>query len=794
MADEQRNGGIDILKLAAATKESLNLEPAHEKPPQNIILDIDSKPKKKREKKTLLLRRKDEENANHSVKKMVNKNASTDKAAPSETRGIGPMKSGVQHEPTSDKDKAASTDGPSVMILKRDNVNKPPPNKSKMCDLKNTPKKKDTTKPSKKNGGKNFTQQQQEELCSLKRKLELEKSARKLCEATCQKAQGELRLIRETLEHETLFRKNVQRDLEVLKEELENKRTLREKAKTVESKFNSMISEKQSTIKDLEAQLCHEKQAKESIILELEGFKSQFLSEKNTCQLLREELAESHKVNSGLQEKMGAESAAAISTKMELHSMKSRMSKVEEVEQALKQEIFKVNMLQNELAKAESFRVELEEAKEQLSRIDSLKMELLLEKSRVHDLKANLEDQKCSRKRSESNDVATRNTRSQSISSTKYEDLDDVEIHVERMRKELHDTREALKSERKKNAALLSKKTKTAEVSSLKDYIDLVLPSTAEVNMPPATQISLSDGPTQEKTTKRLMSEQPKPIEPHYFDGTTNEFCGEEETSQLELIFIMSAYSSEEILVSDNKDTITYIIDLPSNNEEEVVRIKVVVHIPTGYPVKGMLSIDVGISDEANCSSEMRKCLVDTLPKLCQICSWEAEASYGQEALFAVFNIADGWAQTEWPGILSKNFPCFKILQRPKEKDLKQPTDMYSALIFTHHLIESDKLQLLKKITSKLGGFIKSGKPGVILLQSISESGCDLMMDELKSHSSQKIFRSNTFKLAGKVARQEDVKSPMRKMTVLENSKDGMDELIRACDILGLADILKEII
>ena len=100
----------------------------------------------------------------------------------------------------------------------------------------------------------------------------------------------------------------------------------------------------------------------------------------------------------------------------------------------------------------------------------------------------------------------------------------------------------------------------------------------------------------------------------------------------------------------------------------------------------------------------------------------------------------------------------------------------------------------LIKIIELGGGFIKSGKPGVILIESISESDCDLMMDELKSHSSQKIFRSNTFKLAGKVARQGDVKPPIRKMTLLENSKDGMDELIKACGSLGLTDILKEMV
>jgi hypothetical protein len=258
-----------------------------------------------------------------------------------------------------------------------------------------------------------------------------------------------------------------------------------------------------------------------------------------------------------------------------------------------------------------------------------------------------------------------------------------------------------------------------------------------------------------------------------------------------ELVFIRSAYS-DEVVISNDK--VTYTIQLPTNKNDEV-EIKVVVHIPQGYPLRGTLGVDIRVCDDSNCSSDMRKCLLDTLPKLTQMCVWEAEANYGQEALFSVLNMADRWGKTEWPGILSKQFPSFKILQRPKLEESKQPSDdLYSALIYTHHLMEPEKLQLVKKIASKLslGGFIKSGKPGVILIASVSELDCENVLNELKSHASQKVFRSTAFKLACKVLGQAH--DDTTKMTMLDNSKDGMDKLVRLCERFGLGDALKEII
>lgn len=782
----RESGGIDLLQLAAAAKESLHTAAPEALPPQNIIVDTNSKHKKRNQKKTLL-KRKDGPPTNKQEHVHV-------QPKPKTNSKVTVIAKPAIHESTSHVPEPKG--GQSVLILKRDDVKVKSTNKPKKNDANKHQKKADHT----------VIQQQhnqsklQQELSEVKKRLEQEKTARKSSEMHCQKLQSELNSAKQTLEHETQFRKNCQRDMGQLKDELEYERAIRVKAQVDESNFNTMISEEKDRVNELREQLQHEQQSKEAILKELEETKLQLETTKSTERSIRDELAAAQQTNECLQQKMGIDSASAISIKMELHSMKSRMGRVEEVENALKQEILKVDRLQNELAKADDVKTELDEAKEKLLRIDNLKMELLLEKSKVQELETKLDDQTWLRKRNGSipldDDINARGKRSESISSSKYNDLDDVDIHAfEKLRKELHDTREALKAERKKNAALTSKKTK-AEASSLKDWIDLALPSTAEVKLPPATQISLSDGPARPETKK---TEIPDHDESglHYFDGTKNEFCGDEDSSPLEdeLTFIMSAYSSDEVIVSENRDKVTYLIDLSTNDNDDV-QIKVIVHIPKGYPMEGMLGVDIGISDDSNCSTDMRKCLMDTIPKLTQMCLWEAEGNYGKEALFSVLNMADRWSKTEWPGILSKQFPSFKILQRPKTADTKQGGEAYAALIYTHHLIEPEKLQLVKKITSKLslGGFIKSGKPGVILLTSINESDCDTILNELRSQASQKILRSTAFKLGGKVPKQTLLDIATTKITLLDNSKDGMDELVQACQSAGLADILNEII
>ena len=779
----RQGGGIDILQLVAAAKESIEA-----KPPNNIVVDSETKHKHRKQKKKVLVRK----------QVLAAKDETIIAQKPTKPPQKDQSKLHVQvHEAAA----LCSQTGTSLQVAKKDGS-------SSVMILKRDEAREKSLHATKKKEGKVSALQHEltavrQELTEVKKRLEQEKSARKISEGNCQRLQNELTSTRQTLEHEMQYRKNCQRETQKHKEKLEHEHILRMAAQDVESNVNDLISTEKKRARDLEKQLQQEQHAKAVITQALETTKTQLMTEKNLRESIQNELAAAQKTNESLQNKIGMDSASIISIRMELNSVKSRMGRVEELEQSLKQEILKVDRLKNELAKAETVKLELEEAKAQLLRVDELKMQLLLERSKVKEAEAKLEDQTWYRKRSDSIQVANNSTSRGRTASSFDDDLDEVDLNVEKLRKELHDTREALKSERKKNAALTAKKSKTAEVSSLKDWIDMALPSSiAEVNMPPATEISLSDGTAQKEAPAQSISEAPIQNESlHYFDGAKNTFCGDDEENPLddELMFIMSAYSSEEIIISENKDKITRIIDLPTNNDDHV-QMNVNVSIPVEYPTNGMLGVDIRISDDTNCSTEVRKCVIDALPKLCQMCQWEAEGNYGQEALFSVLNMADNWAKTTWPGILSKQCPSFKILQRPKlENSNKKSAEIWSALIYTHHLIEPEKIQLVKKIASKLslGGFIKSGKPGIILITSIAEGDTpDVMLQELSSQASKKVFHSTTFKLAEKTRIQaSDLSSSvtLSKITMLENSKEGMDDMIKGCDILGLANALQDI-
>ncbi|KAL7522489.1 hypothetical protein ACHAWX_007184 [Stephanocyclus meneghinianus] len=784
-AGRRQSDGIDILELVAAPNESIEAKPL-----KDNVFDAKTRHKNRGEKKKLLRRADVPVETDVSIAKCGSLKEQSN------------TKSSIQVPITAVARSMKSDVGTSLKLEKNDG--------SVMILKRNDDKGKPAHIPKNKGGKISLLQKElsslRQELLEVKKRLEQEKIARKLCEANHYKLQCELTSTRQTLEHESQYRKNCQRDMQKLKEELEKELKLRLNAQDVESKFNDLIIAEKEKVRELSKHLQNEKHSKEVIMKNLEQTNAQLLSEQSLRQSIQDNLAAEQKINESLQKKIGIDSASSIAIKMELQSMKLRMGRVDEVEQALKQEILKVDQLRSELARAESFKTELEEAKERLLRMDELKMELLLERSKLQEAEAKLEEQTWCRKRSDSMQIGNDpNTRKQPQSCLKNDDIDDdMDINVEKLRKELYETREALKLERKKNATLTAKKSKAA-VSSLKDWIDLALPSTAEVSMPPATQISLSEGTPQRESSEYLKNETTSENESnqvHYFDGVMNKFCGEEETNPLddELTFIMSAYSTDELTVSETKDKVMYTVDLPTNNDDQV-EIIVTVHIPKGYPLKGILRVEIAISDNSNCSSDVRKCVMDALPKLCQMCLWEAEGNYGQEALFSVLNMADNWAKTTWPGILSKQCPSFKILQRPKPVHSdERSTDLCSALIYTHHLIEPEKLQMVKKIASKLslGGFVKSGKPGVILIASTAEADCDAFIKELSSQASKKVFHSITFKLAGKVPRQALDASSSKifssKMTLLDNNKDGMEELIRACDSLGLAKSLEEII
>jgi len=159
-----------------------------------------------------------------------------------------------------------------------------------------------------------------------------------------------------------------------------------------------------------------------------------------------------------------------------------------------------------------------------------------------------------------------------------------------------------------------------------------------------------------------------------------------------------------------------------------------------------------------------------------------------------IFSVASGWAHTDWYNLLSKEL---SITEEAREDAEGGSVEICVALIHTHHLkgAEKSQLQAIKKIASKLSlsGFVKIGKPGLILVEG-NDTDCNQFLDALTQ--SKKVFHSANFKVGGRVLRKVsdagDRCLPC-KMGQLE-SKSGMDELSRVCEELGLLQALHDIV
>jgi len=192
----------------------------------------------------------------------------------------------------------------------------------------------------------------------------------------------------------------------------------------------------------------------------------------------------------------------------------------------------------------------------------------------------------------------------------------------------------------------------------------------------------------------------------HFDDDDVSVMCDKDlEPLHDELTFIRSAYDPDEIAIEENR--VTHFIELTTGLHSEVISLALTANIPSNYP-SGVLSVKASIRS-SNCTQEVRKCAIDALPELEEICMWEAKANEGQVSIHEVFSVASGWGNTDWHNILSREISFSK--GRTEEFD-ETSAEICVSLIHTHHLIEADKIQSVKKNASKLslGGFVKIGK------------------------------------------------------------------------------------
>ena len=584
------------------------------------------------------------------------------------------------------------------------------------------------------------------------------------------------------------FKEELGKEKLSLEKELEFEQNLRISVQYDLTKSNESLFSEMSKLKDLECTLKAEKDEKEVIKTELYKLREQLNAERVVIESMQVDLTSATSMicferekNYELAKKLKVEAAANISTRMELQSARARLNRVINLEDELELERSENEQMKRDAGEYASIKMELQEVKARLRFDEELENMLELEK-----LKSRSADEKI-------NELTKLLERTEMHRPTKYS-AEDKDRRLEKLRKELRDTQEKLNVERRKTSRPSTEKMARLEKLSLKDWVDAVhdrSDAPAPI-MPPAVETSL---PGSSELTSLVHSE----TAPVHYDGVKKDDSDEALTD--ELAFIRSAYSPQEISIRGN--TVTCIIQLPMDNESEILKISVILTIPQGYPASGVLGVDASIDGDSSCSPDARRCALNALPKLVETCNWEARADEGNEALLSVFTVAETWAKIDWFNIASE---CLSGSNNRTNTtcDIRDGTiEVCTALIYTHHIVDDKNIQMVKKASSKftLGGFIKTGKPGLVLIEG-AEADCESML-ELLIHSKKKARESNkssvgssTFKLIAKNMRTEaDTKSCMqlpRKMFQLE-SKNGMGELKNACDKLGLAQALTDI-
>ncbi len=607
---------------------------------------------------------------------------------------------------------------------------------------------------------------EQSNVVKLKSQLVLETAAKESCTKELDRLNGLVASERQNVKN--------------LQEELSHTKTLR--SENVE----------QSNLSKLKSQLVLEIAAKESCTKELDRMKDLLASERKMVKNLREELSHSTAVNKSMKQELsdnilGADrleqsnvSKLKSQLVLEMAAEESCTKELDKMKDLVASERKKVEDLQKELSHIttanKSMKQELNENKLRAEKVKKLELELREERAKIAKLGNNPPKATLT------------------------------------LRKELHETQEKLKNAKKRNAVLtseLSKKSypqrqqQTGYISqrerlgsdgeaSRNMSLEVASPKRA-MSMPAPVEVSLSERAS-------LVNFESAPV---HYDGVVVDNDGDAESSgvQDELTFIRSAFSSDEISVDDNQ--VTYTLQLPVDGDSEDVKINVSVVLPARYPSVRINDIKVAVNEKSTCCPEIRKIALDALPTVQQICLIEARAREGSASLSSIFSVADMWAKDDWHGVMAKQLSLPKGKGKfSKIKSEKGSFEICTFLIYTHHILDPDKIQLVKKSASKLNlcGFMKIGKPGLILVEG-PQSDCEALMETLlltrkkrkESHGGK--VDSATFMAAGNVVRKAMTSCERmlpKKLEQLE-SKDGMDKIKDACKKSGLLGSLEEV-
>jgi hypothetical protein len=621
--------------------------------------------------------------------------------------------------------------------------------------------------------------------------------------------QNEVLVLNNRLEEEQKMKDSIQSNLNAATEML---RLERGKTGQLEKKY------KMEAAANLAAATVAVKLEVNSLRMELQTAKSKLSQVNDLEEMLRLEQLKS--------EQWKHEATAVTAVRIEAKSLRAKLqsmlAEIQGLEHQLKMEKIKSEQLKKDATVAMATRMEVDPMRIKfkpegatLSHTDNLEEELRLERLKSEQSAIELRTAKEKiylmdlNSKTEEDKISKLN---KSLAQAKVANLRQKFVE-KNIKKELEVLRSKLKDQRRKYQALYAsqraKEVRSGKLS-LSDWMEkppdddisvdrgasedlcMYQSPTAIPDMPPAVETSL---PTTSLTTTSSDSLPDQEIDARlYFDGVVDEGSNGMDSSPLEdeLAFIKCAYAADEITIEENR--VTYFIQLPLDGDanEGQIQVDLTLCIPNGYP-SGVLGVEAAINEDTNCSPDVRRCAIDALPKLKEICTWEANGNQGNEAMLSVFNVAESWAKNDWHGIVSKHCTSLREKNQAQKCESSDSKEICCLLIHAHHINDADKIQMVKKASSKLslGGFIKTGKPGLILVEG-AEANCEAILEALNPSRKQKEFLRGGHVLMKIDSDIDSCRHFSRKMVQLEN-KSGMDELKDACKEVGLDSSLNDI-
>ncbi|CAB9506490.1 RWD domain containing [Seminavis robusta] len=258
-----------------------------------------------------------------------------------------------------------------------------------------------------------------------------------------------------------------------------------------------------------------------------------------------------------------------------------------------------------------------------------------------------------------------------------------------------------------------------------------------------------------------------------------------------EIDFLLASFGEGELQVDSDERRVTRTLHLEMDRNHEVVDVHLILSMPEGYPSVAPLEVEASLAPEISPSVAARKVTMDALPDLVNVCRWEANGSIGSEALFNVFQTADEWVQNEWHGIQAKRLPADASGKPclPAAGATNGSLQMARLLLSTHHLVDGEKINFVKMTAShyNLGGYIKVGYPGFILVEGL-EDNCTFFVESLVQQRMKLRNKSKqggrcdsaTFSVAGKVIVEveeefEGERKLPKKVIEIDKSREGME-------------------